>query len=232
MGKPLSSAYFWKWNFIKFKGQSRSLLKQFTSNCSLNGPVNHSLSTVATVSYNMSEITFKVKQPLRSLLTNKSAGLDGIPTTVLKICVLRVQLVPKKESKTIPSNFRLIWLLLFIRKVMKSIRIYMTDSTVFVIRDLIPYFCHAQMESLWNLSANHKLLLLILQNSVIKCDMLVFSSNPLFKLFILNCTPGLTIISLTDSYRLLWTATHPRVSYQRWHTTGFSYFANFIPSEY
>jgi hypothetical protein len=98
----------------------------------------------------MPDIIFKVKhikRILSSLNTKKSSGLDDIPAIVLKKCApelapiltrlfriscdtgifpeswkaARVQYIPKKGSKSLPSNYRPISILSVLCKVMEKL---------------------------------------------------------------------------------------------------------------
>lgn len=64
-----------------------------TINSSLIAPVDHFISIVAEILYNIPKITFKetgsqIRKTLKFLVTNKSTALDGIPPVVLKNALL------------------------------------------------------------------------------------------------------------------------------------------------
>ena len=130
-------------------GKAELFAKQFAENSTLVPPANFPLPSIDPVPYRMSEIIFRVRQVQRILLsldTKKSSGLDGIPAIVLKRCapelapiltrlfqlsydkgvfpdswkIARVQPVPKKGSKSLPSNYRPISLLSVVCKVMEK----------------------------------------------------------------------------------------------------------------
>ena len=132
------------------KGKADLFAKQFAANSTLITPAHFSVPTIDPVPYHMADIKFKVKQVQKLLLsldTNKSSGQDGIHAIVLKKCApelapiltrlfrtsynmgifpenwktARVQPVPKKGSKSIPSNYRPISILSVICKVMEKV---------------------------------------------------------------------------------------------------------------
>lgn len=132
------------------KEKAELFASTFSANSTLNPPANMALPTVPVVPHRLGDIKFKVKRvrkTLQSLNTNKASGLDGIPALLLKKCApelapvltklfqlsydsgifpdgwksARVQPIPKKGSKTQPSNYRPVALLSVISKVMERI---------------------------------------------------------------------------------------------------------------
>jgi len=131
-------------------GKAEIFAKMFAANSTLNPPPQLPPPTITPVPHKMSEIVFKtneVRKILLSLDTRKSSGLDGIPAIVLKKCApelapvltrlfqlsynrgvfpdgwkkARLQPVPKKGSRSLPSNYRPIALLSALSKVMERI---------------------------------------------------------------------------------------------------------------